>query len=89
MDVFVFSSFYEGIGLVLYESFSLGIPVVSTDIPGPSELLNQGYGLVVENSIEGLAKGMEAALRNEIPQKRYNIDAHNKNALEQFYNILE
>lgn len=81
---FVFSSFYEGIGLVLFESMSLGIPIISTNIPGPCELLSQGYGLVVENSTAGLIEGMKTALRGEVPSRQYDFDAHNAFALSQF-----
>jgi CDP-glycerol glycerophosphotransferase len=88
MNAFVFSSFYEGIGLVLYESFALGLPVISTDIPGPSELLKQGYGLVVDNNTQGLVTGMYAALDNEIPFRAYDFEKHNKEALKQFYKVV-
>ncbi len=88
MNAFVFSSFYEGIGLVLYEAFALGLPVLSTDIPGPSELLNQGYGLVVDNNVDGLVSGMQAALRGEVPQRPYDFEAHNRFALQQFYKAV-
>ncbi|ERQ00151.1 hypothetical protein Q674_03285 [Acinetobacter sp. COS3] len=89
MDTFVFSSFYEAIGLVLYEAMQLELPIISTDIPGPSELLQEGYGLVVENSTDGLVHGMLAALANKIPQKRYDFVQHNMYALNQFYKCIE
>lgn len=89
MNTFVFSSFYEGIGLVLYEAFSLGLHVISTDIPGPSELLGQGYGLVVPDNTEGLVSGMHAALQGKVPHRPYDFDAHNKFALEQFYKAID
>jgi CDP-glycerol glycerophosphotransferase len=88
-DAFVFSSFYEGIGLVLYESFALGIPVISTDIPGPSELLSEGYGLVVDNSVDGLAEGMNAALEGKVPMRPYDFEKHNRESLESFYALLD
>lgn len=85
MDAFVLSSNYEGRPMVLYEAFALGLPVISTDIPGPAELLNEGYGLVVRNNVEGLAQGMSRALRGQVPQRQYDFDAHNRFALQQFY----
>jgi CDP-glycerol glycerophosphotransferase len=88
MDTMVLASYYEGRPLVLYEAFALGLSVLSTDIPGPAEILNQGYGLVVENSIEGLVEGMRAALRGEIPIRDYDIEAHNRFALSQFYKAV-
>lgn len=89
MDAFIFSSTYEGIGLVLFEVMQLDVPIISTDIPGPSEFLKQGYGLVVENSIEGLLNGMQQAALDKIPKLKYDFDAHNLNAIQQFYKILD
>jgi len=88
MDTFVFSSFYEGIGLVLFESLALGVPIVSTNIPGPAELLSQGYGLVVDNSVEGLVEGMLAAIAEEVPYRNYDIKEHNRFALSQFEKLV-
>jgi CDP-glycerol glycerophosphotransferase len=88
MSALVLSSYYEGRPLSIYESFALNLPVISTDIPGPAELLRRGYGLVVENSVEGLVEGMKAALRGEIPQRPYDFEAHNRFALEQFYKAV-
>lgn len=89
MNAFILSSFYEGLALVLYESFALGVPVVSTNIPGPAELLNDGYGLVVDSSIDGIKKGMTLALDGHVPQKVFDFEGHNNYALEQFYFLVD
>jgi CDP-glycerol glycerophosphotransferase len=88
MNSMILSSFYEGRPMVLYEAFELGLDVISTDIPGPSEVLNQGYGLVVENSEDGLVEGMKAAIRGEVPHKTFDFEAHNKFAVEQFMKAI-
>lgn len=87
-DSFVFSSHYEGIGLVLYESFALGIPVLAPAIPGPAELLSQGYGLVVENSVQGLEDGMLQAIGGHVPRHPYDFSTHNQDALQRLYEVL-
>lgn len=81
---FVFSSFYEGIGLVLFEAMQLDLPIVSTNIPGPRELLMNGYGLLVDDSTEGLAEGMRTAIAGNVPQKKYDFYANNAFAVRQF-----
>ena len=62
-DFFVLSSRYEGFPTVLYEAVTLGKPIVATDVSGVRELLNEGdLGLIVENSEEGIYKGMRRLL---------------------------
>lgn len=89
MNAMVFSSFYEGIGLVMFESLALNVPVISTDIPGPSEFLKNGYGLVVDNTVSGLIHGMNAAINEQIPFKSYDFAKHNHQAVERFYSLID
>lgn len=83
-DVFICSSHYEGYGLVVAEALILGKPVISTNVSGPAEILENGkYGYLVENSTEGLYLGMKAFL-NETGL----IDEYHNKALERadFFN---
>ncbi len=57
-DLFILSSFYEGLGLVMLEADSLGIPVFSTDVNGPRNFLKKYGGYLVEDSMEGILQGM-------------------------------
>jgi len=59
-DVYVCSSHREGFSTAVTEALVLGIPVVSTNVSGADELLgkNNEYGIVVENSVDGLYKGL-------------------------------
>ncbi len=45
-DVLVHPTYREGFGKVLQEAMGVGIPIVTTDVPGPSE--------VVENNVSGI-----------------------------------
>lgn len=45
-DVLVHPTYREGFGKVLQEAMGVGLPIITTDVPGPSE--------VVENNISGL-----------------------------------
>lgn len=45
-DVMVHPTYREGFGKVIQEAMGVGIPVITTDVPGPSE--------VIENNISGI-----------------------------------
>jgi len=48
-DAFVLPSVFEGFGLVILEAFRAGLPVISTNIEGPAELIENGVnGLLIE-----------------------------------------
>lgn len=63
-DLYVCSSQREGLSTAVTEALVLGIPVLSTDCSGARELLgdHDEYGLVVENSEEGIYQGMRKML---------------------------
>lgn len=71
-NAFVCSSRMEGFSLVVSEAIILNIPVISTSCTGPNELLDYGrYGLLVENSTEGIYRGMKKFLDDDIVYKHY------------------
>lgn len=65
-NAFISSSRAEGFSLVVAEAIILKKPVISTKTAGPIELLDAGkYGLLVDNSIEGVYEGMKCFLQNK------------------------
>lgn len=71
-NLFILSSFYEGLGLVVCEADALNIPCISTDIVGARSLFLKHKGFLVENNEEGILEGMYAFKRGEV--KCLNID---------------
>lgn len=64
-DLLVCASFFEGYNLTVAEALILGVPVLSTDCSGPNEILDYGkYGMIVDNSEEGLYNGLKKLLDN-------------------------
>lgn len=62
-DSFVCSSRTEGYSLVIAEAMCVGLPIISTRCAGPEEILDGGkYGVMVENSTDGLYEGMKKVL---------------------------
>lgn len=66
-DLYVCSSRREGFSTAVTEALIVGTPVVSTECSGAKELLgeNNEYGIVVENSTEGIYQGMKKMLSDE------------------------
>lgn len=87
-DCFVFSSNYEGQGLAMIEAMMLGLPAISTDVVGSHSVLVDGYGLLVENTVAGLAGGMNQYLAGYQAEKVFDADQYQQNALLQFENLL-
>ncbi|MBR5126517.1 MAG: glycosyltransferase [Oscillospiraceae bacterium] len=64
-DAFVLSSRDESFSLVIGESLIVGTPVMATDCSGVREWLEDGkYGMVLQNSTEGILGGLNQILAN-------------------------
>ena len=60
-DLFVLPTFSENFGIVIAESLSRGVPVITTKA-APWKILNErNCGLWVDNTSEGIYKGLETA----------------------------
>lgn len=72
-NLFVCSSYNEGFSTVVTESLILGVPVVSTNVSGAKELLgnNNEYGIVVENTEDGIYCGLRKILSDSLLMEKY------------------
>ncbi|WP_312075170.1 glycosyltransferase [Chryseobacterium sp.] len=65
-DFYVLSSRYEGFPTVLFEAITLKKKIIATDVSGVREMLKDGkYGIIVENSEEGIYEGMKKAISDQ------------------------
>lgn len=87
-DYFVLSSFYEGFGLVLAEANILGLPVFSTNIPGPRGFMEKYKGLLVDNSKQGIIDGMQLMLDGKVSVMDINFEEYNQEAIKEFELLL-
>lgn len=87
-DYFIFSSLYEGFGLVLAEADILGVRCVSTDIDGPRLFMQKYGGTLVENSEQGVYDGMKLCLEGKVAHT-LSVDyaEYNKEAVAAFEQI--
>ena len=88
-DLFVLSSEYEALGLVLLEASILNIPCFSTDIPGPRGFMKQYGGTLVENSEEGIIEGFKLFEKGKIPVVKFDVEKYNENVKKTYYNLFK
>ncbi|QQZ10069.1 glycosyltransferase [Heyndrickxia vini] len=87
-DCFVLPSNHEGQPMVLLECLILNKPIIATDIPGNRSVLENGYGEIVENSIQGLVHGMEKVMYEKPSYKVFDYKKYNIEAMEMLYKYL-
>ena len=73
---------------MLLEALALGLPIVTTGFSSVSGVLPQGHGLVVPLTVNGVAAGMLAYLRGEVPAPKFDHDRYNYEAVQQFYRAI-
>ena len=86
-DVFVLSSFAEGVPVVLMEAMAAGVPVVATQIAGISELVeNEVSGYIVPaGDTVGLSQSIEKLLNDSQLRTKFGILGRNK--VEKEFNL--
>jgi CDP-glycerol glycerophosphotransferase len=87
-DCFVFSSDYEGQGLVLLEAMALGVPVVTTRFDVVDSVVGPDEALVVDRSVEALAAGMLEAVRGQVPSGIFQPGLYVKKARQEFESLV-
>ena len=78
MDVFVLPSYREGFGMVVVEAEAMGVPVIVTDIPGPTDaMVPDETGLIVKKAdVESLISAMEVLAGSPETRQRFGTAAH-------------
>jgi len=76
-DLFVCASFAEGFSTAATEALILGVPVCTVEVSGMKEMLGEynEYGIVTENSEEGLCRGLKNLLDDPELLKYYKEKA--------------
>lgn len=73
-NLIICSSRSEGYSLVVAEGICLGIPILTTNCTGPSELIDNGkFGIIVENSLSGLKNGLLTVFDNPFILKKFHV----------------
>lgn len=96
-DIFVMTSQSEALPTSLIEAMILELPVLVTDAPGCREVTENGkYGVVMENSIEGIYKGLKQLIGKDYLRKKYSLLSRQRalffdddRILSSFYQIID
>ena len=88
-DLFILSSYYEGLGLTLLEADTIGMPTISTNVQGPRGFVREYGGVLVDVSSEGIYNGMMAFMDGKVKAMNVDYEAYNKRAVKQFEAMLE
>jgi colanic acid/amylovoran biosynthesis glycosyltransferase len=86
-DVFVMSSFAEGVPVVLMEAMMSGLPVVATQIAGVSELVEEGVNgfLVPPSNVKALSDRIATLLADS--DLRHRLGQQGRAKVSQDFNI--
>ena len=76
-SLYLMTSRFEGFGLVLIEAMSFGLPVISYNLVGPSELINNTYnGFLIENgNKEDFAEKTSQLIASEAKRKEMGANS--------------
>lgn len=89
-DALVFSSKHEGYGLVLNEARILGLPIITTDVADAAMITKEGYGILCDNSSEGVYEGMKKFLQNGYKlEKKFNAQKFNDKITKELDTLLK
>lgn len=90
-DFFLLPSFHEAAPMVYGEAISLGVPVVTTNTISAKELIEErDYGIVCENSEEGIYSTLKNIFDGNIKLKKMKIKNNeiNKFASEELKELI-
>ena len=88
-DCLLLSSQFEGYPVVFVESQILGKPIVTTKVSDSKKEIEGKYGIVVENSEEGVYNGMKEFLEKGYIPQNFSGEEYNQEIIENLNNIIE
>lgn len=87
-DLFILASEYEGMPMVFYEAECMGVPSIAVDTTGSHEFMEKYHGTLVEDSVDGLVKGMKLFLEGKIHTLGIDFEKYNSLVLRQYEDIF-
>ena len=78
-DCLILTSKSEGYGMVLDEARVLNVPFIATDVGNASNIANEGYGVIAENTVDGIYNAMKNFLNKSFKIKEFDYNKFNQN----------
>lgn len=82
VDLFINLSLSEGIPVTFMEAFSVGIPVLATNVGGVNEIVNQKNGILIDKNLN--ACQISKLISNFLNKGKEEIDQYRFNAFQQW-----
>lgn len=84
-DILVLPTYREGFSMVLQEAMAMALPIITTDVPGPSEVIVNGETgiLVPSHSDKALLQEMKALMQDKDRREKYS--ANGRIRVEKFF----
>ncbi|MFD2617054.1 glycosyltransferase [Terrilactibacillus laevilacticus] len=89
VDAFVLSSYYEGLGLVVYEALALDKQVITVDIDTTMKYLKDNEVISVENTEIGLYNGLIAFHKGLRTMNKFNFDKYKERTTREFESLFD
>lgn len=72
-DVLVHPTYREGFSMVIQQAMAMGCAVITTNVPGPSEVIEEGKSgiLVPDHNVDELARAMQSLGSDKEMQQRF------------------
>lgn len=87
-DCFILSSQTEGYPVVLQEAELLNVPIVTTDVSDVRKDIEGKFGLVVENSDDGVYRGMKDFMDFGFKTNRFDAEKFNQDIIKKLEKII-
>lgn len=89
VDAFVFTSRFEGLGLVVFEALALDMDVITVDLPETVAMLDEGNAVIAKNNDEAITATWLSYMKNGFTRKPFNFAVHDASSVKQFEQIFK
>lgn len=88
-NTFLFSSEYEGLGLVVFEALALGKDVVTTYLPETVEILGSQTALISQNDDQSFVNKVVAYEEHGFEKKEFDFAGKDENSIVEFESLFK